>query len=121
MGPSGGDSFVCAAKQVTDVAALLREAPERLKRKFQRLGVAFTVSIVSDEQPQPFLRAVGTTDFSASLAGVWCGLLYYRSIAPAIGTVKSQRRRGLVHPGVPTYGERHPEKEGQIRRPCAAR
>jgi hypothetical protein len=33
------------------------------------LGVSYTVSIVLDEGPRPFLRAVGTTDFSRILAG----------------------------------------------------
>jgi hypothetical protein len=56
-------------QQVSDVAGLLSESPERAKREFRRLGVAFTVSPVVDQSPRPFLRAVGTTDFSAILAG----------------------------------------------------
>jgi site-specific DNA recombinase len=55
--------------QVTDVAALLADAPERAKSEFQRLGLGFTVSPVSEGRSKPFLRAVGTTDFSKLLAG----------------------------------------------------
>ena len=76
-------------QQVSDVADLLSESPERAKREFRRLRVAFTVSPVVDQSPRPFLRAVGTTDFSAILAGSGHRLFYYRPIPPAISTVKS--------------------------------
>ena len=55
--------------QVDDVVSLLSGAPERAKREFQRLGVGFTVSTVSEGVERPFLRATGTTDFSKLLAG----------------------------------------------------
>jgi len=55
--------------QVSNLAGLLSDAPERVKSEFQRLGVSYTVSIVLDEGPRPFLRAVGTTDLSSILAG----------------------------------------------------
>jgi site-specific DNA recombinase len=55
-------------QQVADVASLLAEVPERAKREFQRLGVAFTVAPVLDEG-RPFLRAVGQTDLAVLLAG----------------------------------------------------
>jgi site-specific DNA recombinase len=56
-------------RQVEDVAGLLSGAPERAKGEFQRLGVGFTVSPVSEGVGRPFLRATGTTDFSKLLAG----------------------------------------------------
>jgi hypothetical protein len=55
--------------QVGDVSHLLSGAPERAKSEFQRLDVGFTVSPVFDEAPKPFLRAIGTSDFSRLLAG----------------------------------------------------
>jgi len=55
--------------QVSDVAGILSARPERAKAEFQRLGIAFTVSPVLNEAPKPFLRAVGTSDFSRLLAG----------------------------------------------------
>jgi len=55
--------------QVRDVAGILSARPERAKAEFQRLGIAFTVSPVLNEAPKPFLRAVGTSDFSRLLAG----------------------------------------------------
>jgi hypothetical protein len=56
-------------QQVADVAQLLADSPERAKTEFQRLGVAFTVSTVSEPGKRPFLRATGITDFSSILAG----------------------------------------------------
>ena len=52
-----------------EIDRLLSDSPERTKREFQRLGASFTVSPVVGEAVRPFLREVGTTDFSAILAG----------------------------------------------------
>lgn len=54
--------------QVSDVAGLLSDAPERAKSEFQRLGVGFTLTPVRDAG-RPFLRAEGQTDLSVLLAG----------------------------------------------------
>ena len=56
-------------QQVAQLAELLRDVPERAKQEFRRLGVSFTFSPVRDEGERPFLRAVGTTEFSTILAG----------------------------------------------------
>ena len=55
-------------EQLQDVAGLLRDAPERARAEFKRLGVQFTLSPICDEG-RPFLRAVGIGDFS-HLCGV---------------------------------------------------
>ena len=55
-------------EQLHDVAGVLRDAPERAKVEFQRLGVQFTLSPIRHEG-HPFLRAVGTGDLDA-LCGV---------------------------------------------------
>lgn len=52
--------------QLTDLAALLCEAPERTKAEFQRMGVRVSMLPVYDEQPRPFYRAT----VSASLPGL---------------------------------------------------
>ncbi len=54
-------------EQLHDVAGVLRDAPERAKVEFQRLGVQFTLSPIRDEG-SPFLRAVGTGDLARCVA-----------------------------------------------------
>jgi hypothetical protein len=50
-------------RQLSDVANLLREGPERAKAEFQRLKIRFTITPVYEEGRRVFLRAEGSGDF----------------------------------------------------------
>jgi hypothetical protein len=49
--------------QLSDLARLLNDAPERARAEFRRLSVAFQIHPVHDEGSRPFLRAVGSGEF----------------------------------------------------------
>lgn len=51
------------AQQLSDVADLLADVPERVKAEFARLDVRFTLFPVYDDGPRPYLRAVGEGHF----------------------------------------------------------
>ena len=55
-------------EQLTDLAGLLTENPQRAKAELQRLNVRFTVTPIRDEG-KPFLRVEGTGDLEA-LCGI---------------------------------------------------
>jgi DNA invertase Pin-like site-specific DNA recombinase len=56
------------ARQLSDVSALLNEAPERCKTEFQRIGLRVSMQPIYVEQPRPFYRATLTASLP-SLSG----------------------------------------------------